>query len=155
MQKYQSDKMLPSLNFHQNGISCRSGTEFWDHILDLISGFGSADRNVVKNDHDYESFIIVTVICLRLWCRLSIKQSWNCVNENPEFNVWTAACRWCYGFSQVVLYCMPKVFINIKNRTVCFQERFRLLSLAAVLRKHPSWFQNPITLAFEIAMSAF
>ena len=31
-----------------------------------------------------------------------------------------------------------KVFINIKNRTVCFQERFRLLSLAAVLRKHPS-----------------
>ena len=41
-------------------------------------------------------------------------------------------------FLQVVLYCMPKVFINIKNRTVCFQERFRLLSLAAVLRKHPS-----------------
>ena len=31
-----------------------------------------------------------------------------------------------------------KVFINIKNRTVCFQERFRLLSLAAVLRKYPS-----------------
>ena len=31
-----------------------------------------------------------------------------------------------------------KVYRNIKNRTVCFQERFRLLSLAAVLRKHPS-----------------
>ena len=30
------------------------------------------------------------------------------------------------------------VYRNIKNRTVCFQERFRLLSLAAVLRKHPS-----------------
>ena len=41
-----------------------------------------------------------------------------------------------------------KVFINIKNRTVCFQERFRLLSLAAVLRKHPSWFQNPIDIVF-------
>ena len=37
---------------------------------------------------------------------------------------------------------------NIKNRTVCFQERFRLLSLAAVLRKHPSWFQNPIDIVF-------
>ena len=58
-------------------------------------------------------------------------------------------------FLQVVLYCMPKVFINIKNRTVCFQERFRLLSLAAVLRKQTLRFQNPITLAFEIAMSAF
>ena len=72
---------------HQNGLSCRTGAEFWDHILDLISGFGSADRNVVKNDHDYEFFIIVTVICLRLWCRLSIKQSWNCVNENPSIYV--------------------------------------------------------------------
>ena len=29
-------------------------------------GLESADRNVVKNDHDYEFFIIVTVICLRL-----------------------------------------------------------------------------------------
>ena len=47
------------------------------------------------------------------------------------------------------------VYRNIKNRTDCFQERFRLLSLAAVLRKQTSWFQNPITLAFEIAMSAF
>ena len=72
---------------HQNGISCRTGNEFWDHIPDLISGFESADRNVVKNDHDYEFFIIVTVICLRLWCRLSIKQSWNCVNENPSIYV--------------------------------------------------------------------
>ena len=41
-----------------------------------------------------------------------------------------------------------KVYRNIKNRTVCFQERFRLLSLAAVLRKHPSWFQNPIDIVF-------
>ena len=51
----------------------------------------------------------------------------------------TAAYWWCYGFSAgyVVLHA-NKVFINIKNRTVCFQERFRLLSLAAVLRKHPS-----------------
>ena len=40
------------------------------------------------------------------------------------------------------------VYRNIKNRTVCFQERFRLLSLAAVLRKHPSWFQNPIDIVF-------
>ena len=72
---------------HQNGISCRTGNEFWDHILDLISGFESADRNVVKNDHAYECFIIVTVIYLRLWCRLSIKQSWNCVNENPSIYV--------------------------------------------------------------------
>ena len=31
-----------------------------------------------------------------------------------------------------------KVYRTIKNRTVCFQERFRLLSLAAVLRKYPS-----------------
>ena len=60
---------------HQNGISCRTDNEFWGHILDLISGFESADRNVVKNDHAYECFIIVTVIYLRLWCRLSIKQS--------------------------------------------------------------------------------
>ena len=72
---------------HQNGISCRTGNEFWDHILDLISGFESADRNVIKNDHAYECFIIVTVIYLRLWCRLSIKQSWNCVNENPSIYV--------------------------------------------------------------------
>ena len=41
-----------------------------------------------------------------------------------------------------------KLYRNIKNRTVCFQERFRLLSLAAVLRKHPSWFQNPIDIVF-------
>ena len=54
----------------------------------------------------------------------------------------------------VVLH-VNKLYRNIKNRTVCFQERFRLLSLAAVLRKHPSCFQNPITLAFEIALSAF
>ena len=40
------------------------------------------------------------------------------------------------------------MYRNIKNRTVCFQERFRLLSLAAVLRKHPSWFQNPIDIVF-------
>ena len=31
-----------------------------------------------------------------------------------------------------------KLYRNIKNRTVCFQERFRLLSLAAVLRKQTS-----------------
>ena len=31
-----------------------------------------------------------------------------------------------------------KVYRTIKNRTVCFQERFRLLSLATVLRKQPS-----------------
>ena len=41
-----------------------------------------------------------------------------------------------------------KMYRNIKNRTVCFQERFRLLSLAAILRKHPSWFQNPIDIVF-------
>ena len=41
-----------------------------------------------------------------------------------------------------------KVFTNIKNRTVCFQERFRLLSLVAVLRKQASWFQNPIDIVF-------
>ena len=41
-----------------------------------------------------------------------------------------------------------KVYRTIKNRTVCFQERFRLLSLAVVLRKHPSWFQNPIDIVF-------
>ena len=41
-----------------------------------------------------------------------------------------------------------KLYRNIKNRTVCFQERFRLLSLAAVLRKYPSWFQNPIDIVF-------
>ena len=41
-----------------------------------------------------------------------------------------------------------KLYRNIKNRTVCFQERFRLLSLAAVLRKHPSWFQNTIDIVF-------
>ena len=41
-----------------------------------------------------------------------------------------------------------KLYRNIKNRTVCFQECFRLLSLAAVLRKHPSWFQNPIDIVF-------
>ena len=40
------------------------------------------------------------------------------------------------------------VYRNIKNRTVCFQERFRLLSLAAVLRKQTSWFQNPIDIVF-------
>ena len=40
------------------------------------------------------------------------------------------------------------MYRNLKNRTVCFQERFRLLSLAAVLRKHPSWFQNPIDIVF-------
>ena len=79
---------------HQNGISCRTGNEFWDHILDLISGFESADRNVVKNDHAYECFIIVTVIYLRLWCRLSIKQSWNCVNEKPS--IWITSGRTQY-----------------------------------------------------------
>ena len=47
----------------------------------------------------------------------------------------------------VVLYA-NKLYRNIKNRTVCFQERFRLLSLAAVLRKHPSWFQNTIDIVF-------
>ena len=41
-----------------------------------------------------------------------------------------------------------KVYRTIKNRTVCFQERFRLLSLATVLRKYPSWFQNPIDIVF-------
>ena len=51
------------------------------------------------------------------------------------------------SWGYVVLHA-NKVFINIKNRTVCFQERFRLLSLAAVLRKHPSWFQNPIDIVF-------
>ena len=40
------------------------------------------------------------------------------------------------------------MYRNIKNRTVCFQERFRLLSLAVVLRKYPSWFQNPIDIVF-------
>ena len=54
---------------------------------------------------------------------------------------WIMNCRfgWCYGFfaGYVVLHA-NKVYRNIKNRTVCFQERFRLLSLAAVLRKHPS-----------------
>ena len=43
---------------------------------------------------------------------------------------------------------MPHSLGLIKNRTVCFQERFRLLSLAAVLRKHPSWFQKPINIVF-------
>ena len=37
-------------------------------------------------------------------------------------------------FLQVMLIACLTVFINIKNRTVCFQERFRLLSLAAVLK---------------------
>ena len=32
----------------------------------------------------------------------------------------TAAYWWCYGFPEVMLYCMPKVFINIKNRTDLF-----------------------------------
>ena len=41
------------------------------------------------------------------------------------------------SYDYVVLHA-NKVYRNIKNRTVCFQERFRLLSLAAVLRKHPS-----------------
>ena len=51
------------------------------------------------------------------------------------------------SWGYVVLHA-NKVFINIKNRTVCFQERFRLLSLATVLRKYPSWFQNPIDIVF-------
>ena len=51
------------------------------------------------------------------------------------------------SWGYVVLHA-NKVYKNIKNRTVCFQERFRLLSLATVLRKHPSWFQNPIDIVF-------
>ena len=51
------------------------------------------------------------------------------------------------SWGYVVLHA-NKVFTNIKNRTVCFQERFRLLSLVAVLRKQASWFQNPIDIVF-------
>ena len=51
------------------------------------------------------------------------------------------------SWGYVVLHA-NKVYKNIKNRTVCFQERFRLLSLATVLRKYPSWFQNPINIVF-------
>ena len=58
-------------------------------------------------------------------------------------------------FAGYVVLHANKVHRNIKNRTVCFQERVRLLSLAAVLRKQTLRFQNPITLSFEIAMSAF
>ena len=43
--------------------------------------------------------------------------------------------RISYGY---VVLRANNVYRNIKNRTVCFQERFRLLSLVAVLRKHPS-----------------
>ena len=56
----------------------------------------------------------------------------------PEFHLWVLPLVfWIDGFSQSG-YCMPHSLGLIKNRTVCFQERFRLLSLAAVLRKHPS-----------------
>ena len=41
-------------------------------------------------------------------------------------------------FAGYVVLHANKVYRNIKNRTVCFQERFRLLSLAAVLK---SWKQ--------------
>ena len=41
-------------------------------------------------------------------------------------------------FAGYVVLHANKVYRNIKNRTVCFQERFRLLLLAVVLRKHPS-----------------
>ena len=51
-------------------------------------------------------------------------------------------------FAGYVVLHANKVHRKIKNRTGCFQERFRLLSLAAVLRKHPSWFQNPIDIVF-------
>ena len=43
--------------------------------------------------------------------------------------------RISYGY---VVLRANKVYRNIKNRTVCFQERFRLLSLGAGLRKQPS-----------------
>ena len=108
-----------------------------------------------KNDHDYEIFIIVTIICLRLWCRLSIKQSWNCVNENQSLTYELPLVGGVTDFRRLCQLHANKVYRTIKNRTVCFQECFRLLSLATVLRKYPSWFQNPITLSFEIAMSTF
>ena len=77
------------------------------------------------------------------------------VRELPEFKLWLLPLvTWIDGLSQLGC-CVLHSLGLIKNRTVCFQERLRLLSLAAVLRKHPSWFQNPITLAFEIAMFAF
>ena len=37
-------------------------------------------------------------------------------------------------FAGCVVLHANKVYRNIKNRTVCFQERFRLLSLATVLK---------------------
>ena len=41
-------------------------------------------------------------------------------------------------FAGYVVLHANKVHRKIKNRTGCFQERFRLLSLAAVLRKQTS-----------------
>ena len=38
---------------------------------------------------------------------------------------WIMNCRfgWCYGFFAGYVNCMPKVFINTKNRTVCFPSK--------------------------------
>ena len=78
------DEMLPALNFSSkwNLLPNRQWilrSYPWPYIR-----FWICRQKRCKNDHDYESFIIVTVICLRLWCRFSIKQSWNCVNENQS-----------------------------------------------------------------------
>ena len=61
--------------------------------------------------------------------------------ELPIAGGGTDFCRLCRIVCQ-------QIVSKYKNRTVCFQERFRLLSLAAVLRKHPSWFQNTIDIVF-------
>ena len=111
-------------------------------------GLESADRNEIRMFATVKKLHNHNRICLRLWCAFSIEHSVNCVKYKPEFNLWTAACRGVTDFRRLCQLHANKVYRNIKNRTVCFQERFRLLSLATVLRKYPSWFQNLIDIVF-------
>ena len=53
------------------------------------------------------------------------------------------------------IVCQQIVSKYKKIELFVFQERFRLLSLAAVLRKIHRDFKIQLTLSFEIAMSAF
>ena len=76
-------------------------------------GLESADRNEIRMFATMKKLHNHNRICLRLWCAFSIEHSVNCVKYKPEFNVWTAACRWCYGFPKVMLYCMPTKCIEI------------------------------------------
>ena len=111
------------------------GSEYGQKEINTLNETVNGKVNKVEVIDDLDTVKAVTEDNVPVGCKAVTKFA-NDVNQSLTYELPLAGG--VTDFRRLCQLHANKVYRTIKNRTVCFQERCRLLSLATVLRKYPS-----------------